>query len=91
MMVTIVLFAFSWQWTDNYYASLFLQRSSFQPLSLQLNLLQVYGEGHLYYTGNFRQAMVGTGILLVVAPLFIIYLFGQKFFVQGISQSGIVG
>ncbi len=91
MMVTIVLFAFSWQWTDNYYASLFLQRSSFQPLSLQLNLLQVYGESNLYYTGNFRQAMVGTGILLVVAPLFIIYLFGQKFFVQGISQSGIVG
>ena len=91
MMVTIVLFAFSWQWSDNYYASLFLLRSSFHPLSLQLNLLQVYGEGHLYYTGNFRQAVVGTGILLVVAPLFIIYLFGQKFFVQGISQSGIVG
>ena len=91
MMITIILFAFSWQWTDNYYASLFLQRSSFQPLSLQLNLLQTYGENNPYYTGNFRQAMVGTGILLVVAPLFIIYLFGQKFFVQGISQSGIVG
>lgn len=91
MMVTIVLFSFSWQWTDNYYASLFLQRSSFKPLSLQLNLLQKFGEGIEYYTGNFRTAMVGTGILLVVAPLFIIYLFGQKFFVQGISQSGIVG
>jgi ABC-type maltose transport system permease subunit len=35
--------------------------------------------------------MVGTGILLVVLPLFIVYLFGQKFFVQGISRSGIVG
>jgi multiple sugar transport system permease protein len=25
MMVTIVLFSFSWQWTDNYYSALFLQ------------------------------------------------------------------
>jgi multiple sugar transport system permease protein len=91
MMVTIILFSFSWQWTDNYYSALFLQRSSFQPLSLQLSLLQKYGEGIEYYTGNFRSAMVGTGILLVVLPLFIVYLFGQKFFVQGISRSGIVG
>ncbi len=91
MMVTVFLFSFSWQWTDNYYASLFLQRSDFKPLSLQLNLLQTFGANNEYYTGNFRQAMVGTGILLVVAPLFIVYLFGQKFFVQGISQSGIVG
>lgn len=91
MMVTIVLFSFSWQWTDQYYSALFLQRSSFSVLSLKLNFLQTYGENIEYYTGNFRQAMVGTGILLVIAPLAIIYLFGQKFFVQGISQSGIVG
>ncbi len=92
MMVTIVLFSFSWQWTDNYYTALFLQRSKvFQVLSLKLNELHTVGEGNSYYTGNFRHAMVGTGILLVVAPLAIVYLFGQKFFVQGISQSGIVG
>lgn len=91
MMVTIVLFSFSWQWTDNYYSALFLQRSAFKTLPLKLNLLQTYGEGNEYYTGKFREAMMGTGILLVVLPLVIIYLFGQRFFVQGISQSGIVG
>ncbi len=91
MMVTIGLFSFSWQWTDNYYSAIFLQRSSFQPLSLQLNALQTYNQNDPYFTGNFRSALVGTGILLVVAPLAIVYLFGQKFFVQGISQSGIVG
>ncbi|MBR3843953.1 MAG: carbohydrate ABC transporter permease [Clostridia bacterium] len=92
MMVTIILFSFSWQWTDNYYSALFLQRSKLiSVLSLKLNELQTYGQGQEYYTGNFRQAMIGTGVLLVIAPLVIIYLFGQKFFVQGISQSGIVG
>lgn len=92
MMVTIILFAFSWQWTDNYYSSLFLQRSKiFVPLSLQLFQLQSYGTNNSRYTGNYRHALVGTGILLVVLPLILIYLVGQKFFVQGISQSGIVG
>ncbi len=92
MMVTIVLFSFSWQWTDNYYSALFLQRSELiSVLSLKLNELQTYGQNQEYYTGNFRQAMIGTGILLVILPLAIVYLFGQKFFVQGISQSGIVG
>ena len=92
MMVTIILFSFSWQWTDNYYSALFLQRSKLiTVLSLKLNELQTYGQNQEYYTGNFRQAMIGTGILLVILPLAIVYLFGQKFFVQGISQSGIVG
>lgn len=91
MMVTIVLFSFSWQWTDNYYSALFLQRSELiSVLSLKLSQIKEI-KGNSYYTGNLIQAMVGTGILLVVLPLAIVYLFGQKFFVQGISQSGIVG
>ena len=29
--------------------------------------------------------------LLIIAPLIILYLFGQKFLIQGIERSGIVG
>ncbi|MBR6548000.1 MAG: carbohydrate ABC transporter permease [Clostridia bacterium] len=91
MMVTIVLFAFSWQWTDNYYSALFLDGGEFLPLSLQLNAIKAYLPNDTRITPNYREALVGTGILLVIAPLFLLYLVGQRFFVQGISQSGIVG
>ncbi len=91
MMITIILFAFSWQWTDNYYTALFLDGGKFLPLSLQLHAIQAFSPNDPRITPNYREALVGTGILLVIAPLFILYLVGQRFFVQGISQSGIVG
>ena len=33
--------------------------------------------------------MIGTGTLLVIIPLIIVYLFAQKGFVESLSQSGI--
>ena len=34
-------------------------------------------------------AMIGTGTLLVIIPLIVVYLFAQKGFVESLSQSGI--
>ena len=36
-------------------------------------------------------ANLSAASLLIVAPLIIIYLFGQKYLIQGIERSGIVG
>ena len=92
MMVTVFLFAFSWQWTDNYYSELFLGKSeNFKLLTIALNDIGSYPASDTYYTPVFKGAVNGTGILLTILPLVIIYLFGQRFFVQGVSQSGIVG
>ena len=33
MMVTIILFAFSWRWTDNYYSQLFLGHSDYTVIT----------------------------------------------------------
>lgn len=86
MMVTIFLFAFSWQWTDYYYTGLF---GDFSLLAQKLQNLTQYGENTL--PTSYRESMVKTGILLVILPLVVVYLIGQRFFVQGISRSGIVG
>lgn len=91
MMVTIFLFSFSWQWTDSYYTELFLREDDFSLLANKLLSLISIGTDDSYYTDAFRNAVVGTGIILTVLPLVIVYLFGQRFFVQGVSQSGIVG
>ena len=39
----------------------------------------------------FRSALISAGSLLAVLPLLLLFLVGQKFFVQGIERSGIVG
>lgn len=90
MMVTIILFAFSWQWTDNYYSQLFLGHSDYTVITNALIGLRSYGVNIASFTNVFRNAIIDTGIVLSILPLVIVYIFGQKFFVQGVSQSGIV-
>ena len=39
----------------------------------------------------FRSALITAGSLLAILPLILLFIVGQKFFVQGIERSGIVG
>ncbi len=90
MMVTIFLFAFCWQWTDDFYTTVFFTSSGMKlmpdiiitPKSLDTE----FAAGDLYIS-----AIRNTCGLLVIAPLIVVYLFGQKSLVQGIERSGIVG
>ena len=90
MMVTIFLFAFCWQWTDDFYTPVFFTSSGMKlmpdiimtPKSLDTD----FAAGDLYIS-----AIRNTCGLLVMAPLIVVYLFGQRFLVQGIERSGIVG
>ncbi|MBQ7301854.1 MAG: carbohydrate ABC transporter permease [Clostridia bacterium] len=90
MMVTIFLFAFCWQWTDDFYTTVFFTSSGMRlmpdiimtPKSLETD----FAAGDLYIS-----AIRNTCGLLVIAPLIVVYLFGQRFLVQGIERSGIVG
>lgn len=93
MMITIFLFSFSWQWTDEFYASTFFSGTSREiylmpdvyktiPKSLQTN-----------YAGTvlYENVVQNTAGLMIIAPLVIVYLFCQKYLVQGIERSGLVG
>ena len=92
VIVSCLLFAFVWQWTDTFYARLFLGGNTL--LSMQVS-------GIADRIGNYfstqlgiqtslgrRQQFVSTATLMVVAPLLLVYLFAQKSFVESISTSG---
>ena len=92
MMVTIFLFSFCWQWTDDFYTSVFFTGGE---VHLMPNILQTpeslktaasYAAQSLYYT-----AINNTCGIMIIFPLVILYLFCQKSLVQGIERSGIVG
>ena len=92
MMITIFLFAFSWQWTDQFYTGLFFIGSeapwmmpdiiSQIPLHLQTN----YAGKRLY-----ENVIQNTAGIMIIFPLVIMYLFCQRYLVQGIERSGLVG
>lgn len=88
MLITIFLFAFSWQWTDTFYSSLFLSSTKNYMLTdfakMPASLNSESGAG-------FSSAVYNTCSLLIIAPLLVVYCFLQKYLVQGIERSGIVG
>ena len=63
---------------------------SLQQALLQANIWQLMGQD---VTSNplFVSMILNTAGILVMLPVLIMYFFLQKFFVEGIERSGIVG
>lgn len=95
ILTSCFLFSFVWQWTDSFYAKMFMGNTSL--LATQLAVLgdrlsqyvaRLYG-GNATASVGYQSCMISTGMLMVIVPLLILYLFAQKGFVESISSSGI--
>lgn len=105
IIITVGLFSFVWQYNDVYYARLLQLSTAERPLlSMRLasaadNLYQqlVY-TGMLNIVGDrvqnnpfFINLIANTAAFLMMLPLLILFIFLQRYFVEGIERSGIVG
>ena len=90
MMITIFIFTFSWQWTDNFYTDLFYTENAkwLMPniVKIPRTLNTNFAAGELY-----SAAIRNTCGLMIILPLVIMYLFCQRYLIQGIERSGITG
>ena len=88
MLITVFLFSFCWQWTDNFYTELFFTttKTVLMPdiIDIPKSLKTDYAGQSLYYA-----AIRNTCGLCIIAPLVILYLFGQRYLVEGIERSGL--
>ncbi|QHW33754.1 carbohydrate ABC transporter permease [Paenibacillus rhizovicinus] len=85
-IVTVLLFSFVWQWNDSYYVSLFLK----QVKVLSTSLMDM-GIGLKEPDPIYTSMLLNTGVLLTIAPLVIMYLFVQRYFVESVERTGITG
>ena len=88
MMITVFIFSFCWQWTDNFYTTLFNATGEAKMMDdvLQVPLgMEITGTGY----EDYRIVVRNTSGLMVLAPLIVLYCFGQKFLIQGIESSGL--
>ncbi len=92
MMITVFMFSFCWQWTDTFYANLFYTKSGNMLLPSIIKTPASLAEEVSKAGGSlYSSAIQNTCGLLIILPLIILYLFGQKYIVQGIERSGITG
>ena len=89
MMITVFLFAFSWQWTDDFYTGLFFTTTK---TTLMPDIIEnIPSALDTDYAGQklYESAIKNTGGIMIIAPLIVMYLFCQKYLVQGIERSGL--
>ncbi len=88
MMVTVFLFAFCWQWMDDFYTELFFTTSK---ITLMPDIVEIPNSLKTDYEGQniYYSAIRNTCGIAIILPLVILYCFGQKFIVQGIERSGL--
>jgi len=82
-LASLALLTFVATWND--YMGPFIYLTSNDLWTVQLGLKQFVG----LYDGDY--AMIMTGSVISVVPILVIFLLGQKYFIQGIATSGLKG
>ena len=83
-IVTVAVLAFVASWNDFYRPLIFI--TSPDKMTLPLGMTALSG-----LMRNTSISIILAGILISSVPLILIYSFGQRYFVQGISLSGLKG
>lgn len=91
MMITIFLFSFAWQWTDTFYTKMFFTSQGLYLMPDIVNVPDSLNDPSFVAQGLYSSAITNTCGLMIIIPLIIVYCFCQRYLVEGIERSGIVG
>lgn len=90
-VITVSVFSLVWQYNDMFYSKLFTMPVT-KILSLRLASVQATIEFvDLVKDPMVSQLNVYAGVVLVMIPIILIYLVLQRYFMEGVERSGIVG
>lgn len=85
VILTVLLFSFSWQWTDVSYSKLYFTNLKVIPAMI----------GNIYVRVGLSPDPIGSAIaqnaacMLLILPLLVLFMFSQKFLTQSISRTGL--
>lgn len=89
-IVVVFLFSVVWHWNDSLEPAIYLNRPEMFLLPQRLSVVEMALENLRFH------AMWGTGVimasaLLVILPLLVLYAFTQRYFVESIERTGLIG
>jgi multiple sugar transport system permease protein len=84
-LAAVAILAFQGIWNDFFWALIILGLGDSSHLTVQLALSQFVG----FYQGNWPALMAAA--TLAIAPVVVVYVFFQRYFVAGITSAGVKG
>ncbi len=94
-IVTVTLFSFVWHWNDYYYSAMLYtsrENKALVPMmqSVSGSLLTSMSDGGSAGAISARGVLGAAGLLTIIVPL-VLYVVLQRYFVESIERTGIVG
>ena len=83
VLITQAIFSFRYFWNDFYTPLLYIITPELK--TLPLGMTDFTTEQYVYYGPQMAAALIS------IIPVLIIFLIGQKYFIQGVSAAGIKG
>ncbi|NLL25719.1 MAG: carbohydrate ABC transporter permease [Sphaerochaeta sp.] len=83
VLVTQIIFSFRYFWNDFFTPLIYITTP--QLKTLPLGMTDFVREQYVYWGPQMAAALIS------IVPVLVIFLFGQKYFVQGVASSGIKG
>jgi multiple sugar transport system permease protein len=89
-IVVVFLFSFVWHWNDSLQPAIFLNDVDKYFLMQRLGAVEA-ALADMRYRAMWGTGTIMTAALLVVLPLLILYVFTQRYFVESIERTGLIG
>lgn len=89
-MLTVFLFAFVWQWNDYFFTSIYMGNTKVLPVMLEGVAFNVMKTAS-YISDHYRSVLDNTGMVLFIIPLLVLYAILQRYFIEGVERTGLVG
>lgn len=90
-IITVSIFSMVWQYNDLFFSKLFLLDSKICISKKISTLTATLANLDKILNPHELQIYFYAGVLAVIAPVLIIYIVLQRFFMEGVERSGIVG
>ena len=90
-VITVTVFSLVWQFNDSFYSNLFLVSPDIVISKKIATLISVIANEDKILNVTLQELYLHAGIILVLLPIIIIYVLLQRYFIEGVERSGIVG
>ncbi len=89
-IVVVYLFSFVWHWNDSLEPTIYLRDTAKFFLSQRLSVVEASMQ-MMQLRGMYGTGAIMASALLVVLPLLLLYLWAQRYFVESIERTGLIG
>lgn len=93
-IITVTIYSIIWHWNEYYTSSIYFL-GDVKPLSVMLSNLSesllTNDSSLLLQSASLLRTYLAAGSLITIIPILIFYIFAQRYFVESIESTGLVG